>query len=241
MENWSITILPFMTKELKLSGNELVLYALIHAHTDNECNAWRCAVNTASEMIGCSRKSIYNILDKLVERKFVEKIDGEIPSYKTLYRGFELKALEKPAKKERKEIIDKYNDIKTAYLNQRKQLFSEGKIKSEFAAVNSALINSRLKALCDAGISHEVIIATLLTASQDSWILENLDYDLCKILSENVFYKQHGIYNASKRRVYMPPMQNIMKPKLCPRCGMDSLDPRGRCYNCDIDAIMADH
>ncbi len=246
MENWSITILPFMTKELKLSGNELILYALIHAHTDDEANAWRCAPNTVSEMLNISRKSVYNLLDKLVEKRLIEKIDGEIPEYKTLYKGFELKAPEKPAEKpvkksaEKKPSADKYGDIKTAYMNQRKQLFSEGKVKSEFTAVNSALINTRLKTLCDAGISHEVIIATLLTASQDSWILENLDYDLCKILSENVFYKQHGIYTASKR-AYVSPMQQIKKPRICPKCGReDNLDGWGRCYSCDFDAILDD-
>lgn len=82
-ENY-ITIQGWMINELKLSANELLIYAIIYGFSQDGTSTFEGSETYLAEMISVSRQTICGILSKLEEKNLVEKIsNGKIYKYKT--------------------------------------------------------------------------------------------------------------------------------------------------------------
>lgn len=75
-ENY-ITIQGWMVKELKLSGNDLICYALIYGFTQNGCY-WDKSSAYISNWLGVSKRAVVDILKRLVDNKLIEKYEYEV-------------------------------------------------------------------------------------------------------------------------------------------------------------------
>ncbi len=79
-ENY-ITIQGWMVKELQLTGNDLICYALIYGFTQNG-NYWDKSSSYISEWLGVSKRCVVDILKRLVDDKLIEKQDYEVNGVK---------------------------------------------------------------------------------------------------------------------------------------------------------------
>ena len=70
-----ITILGWMVNELQLSGNELVLYALIYGFSQDGKSKFKGAMKYLADSLGISKQSVLELLKKLVERNYVKKYE----------------------------------------------------------------------------------------------------------------------------------------------------------------------
>lgn len=70
-----ITIQGWMRTDLKLSGNELIVYAVIYGFSQNKQGEFTGSAQYLADWTGCSRRHIMRILSKLVEEKFVTKTE----------------------------------------------------------------------------------------------------------------------------------------------------------------------
>lgn len=75
-ENY-INIQGWMVKELKLSGNDLICYALIYGFTQNGCY-WDKSSAYISNWLGVSKRAVVDILKRLVDNKLIEKYEYEV-------------------------------------------------------------------------------------------------------------------------------------------------------------------
>lgn len=72
-ENY-ITIQGWMITRMKLSGNELICYALIFGFCQNK-GAYNGSLAYLSEALNMSRSGTINILRKLMSKQYIEKVD----------------------------------------------------------------------------------------------------------------------------------------------------------------------
>ena len=70
-----ITIQGWMRTDLNLSGNELIVYAIIYGFSQNKQGEFTGSAQYLADWTGCSRRHIMRILNKLVEDKFVTKTE----------------------------------------------------------------------------------------------------------------------------------------------------------------------
>ncbi|MEG0367025.1 MAG: conserved phage C-terminal domain-containing protein [Coprobacillus sp.] len=68
-----ISILDFMVSDLKLRGNELIVYALIYGFTQDEISDFHGSLTYIQERTGLSRPTVTDILKKLQERNYIIK------------------------------------------------------------------------------------------------------------------------------------------------------------------------
>lgn len=106
-ENY-ITIQAFMTKDLELSGNELVAYALIYGFSQDGESCFKGSLSYVSEWLNCSRATACSVLNKLADDGFLEKkekiINGvKLCDYIAIKPNKETLKGIKERKKERKE------------------------------------------------------------------------------------------------------------------------------------------
>ena len=73
-----ITIQGWMRKELGLSGNELLAYALIYGFSQDSESTFRGSLSYVAEWLGCSKQTAITTLRKLVEKNFIERIEEPI-------------------------------------------------------------------------------------------------------------------------------------------------------------------
>jgi hypothetical protein len=71
-ENY-INIQGWMINELKLKGNELILYALIYGFTQDGKHKYRGSIKYIMEALKLSNKGVINLINKLIEKKLIEK------------------------------------------------------------------------------------------------------------------------------------------------------------------------
>lgn len=76
-ENY-ITIQGWMRKELGLSGNELLAYALVYGFSQDSESTFRGSLSYVAEWLGCSKQTAITTLRKLVEKGFIERIEEPI-------------------------------------------------------------------------------------------------------------------------------------------------------------------
>ncbi len=97
-ENTFITILPFMVKDLKLRGNELIIFAIIYGFCQDGESRFYGSINYLMKQTGISRRAVIYILDRLVKdgiitREDEYKNDKVYPKYgvcKSCTRGAEV-------------------------------------------------------------------------------------------------------------------------------------------------------
>ena len=70
-----ITIQGWMRTELKLSGNELIVYAIIYGFSQNKQGKFTGSAQYLADWVGCTRRTVMTILNKLVENNFISKTE----------------------------------------------------------------------------------------------------------------------------------------------------------------------
>ena len=73
-----ITIQGFMISELGLSGNDLLIYALVYGFSQDGESEFYGSLSHLSEMLRLDRRTVIRVLDRLVEQRLVRKRSGEI-------------------------------------------------------------------------------------------------------------------------------------------------------------------
>lgn len=68
-----IHIEAFMRNKLNLKGHELMIYAIIYGFSQDGESEFKGSLNYISQWIGLSKKSCCKILQKLVDKKMIEK------------------------------------------------------------------------------------------------------------------------------------------------------------------------
>jgi hypothetical protein len=68
-----IVIQEFMIKDLKLKGNELVVYALLYGFSQDGKTAFNGSLSYISQWIGTTQRTTINILNNLLKRKLIQK------------------------------------------------------------------------------------------------------------------------------------------------------------------------
>ncbi len=86
-----ITIQGWMINELKLKGNELILYALIYGFSQEEQKC-RASISYIEKALGVSRKTAIGLIKKLVDKELIKK---EEDSQWSLYTTCQFNLVEK--------------------------------------------------------------------------------------------------------------------------------------------------
>ena len=68
-----ITIQGWMRTELKLSGNELIVYAIIYGFSQNKQGEFTGSVQYLADWVGCTKRTVTTILRKFVDEELVTK------------------------------------------------------------------------------------------------------------------------------------------------------------------------
>ncbi len=76
-----ITIQEFMVRDLELSGNELIAYALIayaliYGFSQNRESKFEGSLSYVAKWLNCSKTTAFNILNKLADDGFIRKIEN---------------------------------------------------------------------------------------------------------------------------------------------------------------------
>lgn len=77
-----IAIQGFMVKELGLSGNELIAYALIYGFSQDNESEFKGSLNYVAEWLNCSKTTAFNLLNKLADDGFIKKTEETINGVK---------------------------------------------------------------------------------------------------------------------------------------------------------------
>ena len=68
-----ITIQGWMRTELNLSGNELIVYAIIYGFSQNKQGEFTGSVQYLADWVGCTKRTVTTILRKFVDEELVKK------------------------------------------------------------------------------------------------------------------------------------------------------------------------
>ena len=77
-----IAIQGFMVKELGLSGNELIAYALIYGFSQDNESEFKGSLNYVAEWLNCSKTTAFNLLNKLADDGCIKKTEKTINGVK---------------------------------------------------------------------------------------------------------------------------------------------------------------
>ena len=70
-----ITLEGWMRADLKLSGNELIVYAIIYGFSQNKQGTFAGSLQYLADWVGCSKRTVMRALNKLVEEQFITKTE----------------------------------------------------------------------------------------------------------------------------------------------------------------------
>lgn len=76
-----ITIQGWMVNDLKLSGNDLICYAIIYGFSQDD-NYWEGSQSYLSEWMGISRRCTIDILNRLTQKGYIDKQEYEVNKVK---------------------------------------------------------------------------------------------------------------------------------------------------------------
>jgi hypothetical protein len=65
-----------MVTDLKLGGNELVVFAFVHGFCQSSGNGWKGNLDTLAAHTGMSKSTAQRTLKALVEKKFIQKVES---------------------------------------------------------------------------------------------------------------------------------------------------------------------
>lgn len=107
-----ILIQSFMIKELNLSGNELLLYAIIYGFSQDGTSAFTGTQQYLADMLGVSTNTVGRLLLAMCESGLIEKKESKTrsPAYQTKYVVYPTKCGSEPHKMLGNNNI--YNNIK---------------------------------------------------------------------------------------------------------------------------------
>lgn len=77
-----IAIQGFMVKELGLTGNELIAYALVYGFSQDGESKFKGSLNYVAEWLNCSKTTAFNLLNKLADDGFIKKTEKLINGVK---------------------------------------------------------------------------------------------------------------------------------------------------------------
>lgn len=120
-----IAIQGFMVKELELTGNELIAYALVYGFSQDDESEFKGSLNYVAEWLNCSRTTAFNLLNKLADDGFIKKTEKTINGVKfcnysaTKPNNEELKEikLRKQIRKEREKLERSSKKLNTCSKN----------------------------------------------------------------------------------------------------------------------------
>lgn len=78
-----ITIQGWMRTKLNLSGNELIVYAIIYGFSQNKQSAFTGSLRYLADWTGCSKRTVMRTLNRLVEEKFITKTETVLNNNET--------------------------------------------------------------------------------------------------------------------------------------------------------------
>lgn len=109
------TVFSWMTTVLKLSGNELAVFAIIYSFSQDGKSEFIGSLNYLRKFTNTSKQTVITLLDKLQERKYIFKrqyYDGAIP--RNAYRANLdlLKTLDDDLTQDRSDINAEYSGKK---------------------------------------------------------------------------------------------------------------------------------
>jgi hypothetical protein len=91
-----IHIQGWMVSDLKLKGNELLVFATIHGFSKDGVNKYRGSISYVSEFISISKRSVVTILSNLVEKGYVSKEENPTGNlFQSLFFGDEFEVVKK--------------------------------------------------------------------------------------------------------------------------------------------------
>lgn len=70
-----ITIQGWMRTDMKLTGNELIVYAIIYGFSQNKQGEFTGSAQYLADWVGCSRRTVMRVLNNLVEEKLISKTE----------------------------------------------------------------------------------------------------------------------------------------------------------------------
>ena len=70
-----VTLEGWMRTDLKLSGNELIVYAIIYGFSQNKQGTFTGSLQYLADWVGCSKRTVMRTLNRLVEEKFITKTE----------------------------------------------------------------------------------------------------------------------------------------------------------------------
>ena len=93
-ENY-ITVLGWMINELQLSGNKLILYALIYGFSQDGKSRFKGSMKYLADSVGLSKQSVLERLKWLTEKKLIKKFETGRGRNKKCDYGINLDTLKK--------------------------------------------------------------------------------------------------------------------------------------------------
>lgn len=247
-KSWYLTIQSWMVEDLHLSGTELLVFALINGfcqgdeESPEEYNC-HCSVSTMAHRTGVTERSVQIALRNLEKKKLIasEGRSGKCTLYRVTEGAFEAEPEPVKAKKEPKKNEPKgdtpSSQIKQEYMKVVKKGVELGILPTDQVALNSGLINKRIKDLLDKGITPERARRTFEEMLKDDFCVKELGFELASLCSETIFCRMlrkaiEAYQNETKHIQQQPAWRRV-----CPKCGGE-LNTDGLCYNCDMDEII---
>ena len=80
-----IVVQGWMLTELRLKGNELLIFACIHGFSQEEGQAFAGSVQYLADWTNATRQSVYNALNSLEKKQYIEKVELDGDGAKKIY------------------------------------------------------------------------------------------------------------------------------------------------------------
>ena len=74
-DNHEIKIHNWMVSELKLKANELIIYAIIHNHKEENSLGYYGGITLLEKLTGASRNTVISVLKNLVDKGHVTRLE----------------------------------------------------------------------------------------------------------------------------------------------------------------------
>lgn len=237
-ENQYVVIQAFMLNELKLKGNELIVYAVIHGYTQDGSHWYYGTRKSLAEWCGATTMTVSNCLKSLMDKGYIIRREVDLGGYVQVqyqvnltplknFEGVGVKNLDAPLKKslgnDNKEDIKRDNNIVSGivdYLNEK-----SGKSYRASSEKTKAVINARIRE----GFTLDDF-KRVIDSKCEEW--KNTDMERY-IRPETLFGTKFEGYlqTAPKRKE----REQVVMPETlpCPKCGGESRHTVGKMYFCD--------
>lgn len=104
-EQYSFIFHSWMTTELKLTGNELLVYMVIYGYTQGRQGVFFGRANFLSQILNISDDTVYKTLQKLVDRELIEKTTPANGDKAKYWYAVNHRVLAFPVPEEEKQLI----------------------------------------------------------------------------------------------------------------------------------------